>query len=94
MRNYSNVFIGGSNNLRASSFKDQAASDMHAAQAMVLLKKQSSSNVTEYAPIVRALHTLDSDAEGKLKCKFDIAFLKILTWHLQRQECCAILIKS
>ena len=74
MRNYSNVFIGGSNNLRTSSFKDQAASDMHAAQAMVLLKKQSSSNVTEYAPIVKALHTLDSDAEGKLKCIFDIAF--------------------
>ena len=30
MRNYSNAFIGGSKNLRASSFKDHAASDMHA----------------------------------------------------------------
>ena len=55
-------FIGGSKNLRASSFKDHAASDMHA-QAMLLLKKQSSSDVTEYAPIAKALHT---DAEGKL----------------------------
>ena len=64
MRNYSNAFIGGSKNLRASSFKDHAASDMHA-RAMLLLKKQSSSDVTEYAPIAKALHTLDSDAEGK-----------------------------
>ena len=39
-----------------------------------LLKKQNSSDVTEYAPIANALHTLDSDAERKLKCKFDIAF--------------------
>ena len=58
---------------RASSLKDHAASDMHA-QAMLLLKKQSSSDVTEYAPIAKALHTLDYDAEEKLKRKFDIAF--------------------
>ena len=38
---------------------------------MLLLKKQSSSDVTEYAPIAKALHTLDSDAEGKLKHKFE-----------------------
>jgi len=41
---------------------------------MLLLKKQSSSDVTEYAPVVKALHTLDFDAEGKLKRKFDVAF--------------------
>ena len=70
MRNYSNAFIGRSKNLRASSFKDHSASDMHA-RAMLLLKKQSSSDVTEYAPIAKALHT---DAEEKLKRKFDIAF--------------------
>ena len=34
MRNYSNALIGRSKNLRASSFKDHAASDMHA-QAVV-----------------------------------------------------------
>ena len=73
MCNYSNAFIGGSKNLRASSFKDHTASDMHA-RAMLLLKKQSSSDVTEYTPIAKALHTLDSDAEGKLKHKFDTAF--------------------
>ena len=38
---YSNAFIGESKNLRASSFKDHATSDMHA-RAMLLLKKQSS----------------------------------------------------
>ena len=73
MRNYSNAFIGGSKNLRASSFKDHAASDKHG-RAMLLLKKQSSSDVTEYASIAKALHILDSDPEGKLKRKFDIAF--------------------
>ena len=71
--NYSNAFIGRLKNLRASSFKDHAASDIHA-RAMLLLKKQSSSDVTEYAPIAKALHTLDYDAEEKLKYKFDIAF--------------------
>ena len=89
MRNYSNAFIGGSKNLRASSFKDHAASDMHA-RAMLLLKKQSSSDVTEYAPIAKALHTLDYDAEEKLKRKFNIAFF-ISMWHLQRWEHCGSL---
>ena len=41
---------------------------------MLLLKKQSSSDVTEYTPVAKALHTLDSDAVGKLKRKFHIAF--------------------
>ena len=73
MCNYSAAFIGRSKNLRASSFKDHAATDMHA-RAMLLFKKQSSSDVTEYAPIAKALHTLDADAESKIKRKFDIAF--------------------
>ena len=61
MRNYSNAFISRSKNLRASSFKDHSASDMHA-RAMLLLKKQrSSDDVTEHAPLAKALHTLDSD---------------------------------
>ena len=38
-RNYSSAFVDGSGNLRASSFKDHAASDMHS-RAMLLLKKQ------------------------------------------------------
>ena len=55
MCNYSNAFICGLKNLRASSFKDHAASDMHA-QAMLLLKKQSSSDVPEYTPIMHMEH--------------------------------------
>ena len=54
----SNAFIDESKNLGASSFKGHAASDMHA-RAVLLLKKQSSSDVTEYTSIAKALHTLD-----------------------------------
>ena len=39
MRNYSAAYIEGSTNLRTSSFKDHAASEMHS-RAMLLLKKQ------------------------------------------------------
>ena len=38
-RNYSAAYIEGSVNLRASSYKEHAASEMHA-RAMLLLKKQ------------------------------------------------------
>ena len=50
MRNFRPSFISGSPNIRISSVKDNAASDMHA-HAMLLLKKQQSSNVVEYSPI-------------------------------------------
>ena len=39
MRNYSAAYIEGSTNLRTSSFKDHAASEMHS-RAMLLLKRQ------------------------------------------------------
>ena len=80
MCNYNSAFIGRSKNLQASSFKDHAASDMHA-RAMLLLKKQSSSDVTEYASIAKALHTLDYDAEEKLKRKFNIVLFPRKMWH-------------
>ena len=66
MRNYNPAFVVGSKNLRASSYKDHAATDMHK-RAMLLSKKQSSSDVTEYAPIANALHNLDGDAALKVK---------------------------
>ena len=74
MRNYNPAFVVGTKNLRASSYKDHAATDMHK-RAMLLFKKQRGSDVTEYAPIAKALHTLDADAELKVKRKFDIAYL-------------------
>ena len=74
MRNYNPAYIEGSNNLRASSFKDHAASDMHS-RAMLMLKRAQSTDILEYAPIAKALHTMDAPAEQELKRKFDIAFM-------------------
>ena len=45
MPNYSPAFVVGSKNLRASSYKDHAATDMHK-RAMLLFMKQSSVDVT------------------------------------------------
>ena len=63
-----------SKNLQASSYKDHAATDMHK-RAMLLFKKQSSTDVTENAPIAKALYNFDTDAELKVKRKFDIAYM-------------------
>ena len=65
-RNYNSTFVVGSTNLRASAFKEHAASDMHL-RAMTLLKKSQGSALVEYAPIAKMLSTLDDDAERKLK---------------------------
>ncbi len=73
-RNYSPAFIDGSTNLRTSSVKDHAKSDMHE-KAMILLKKEHSSDVREYAPIARSLHKLDQSAQDKLEKKFDISYM-------------------
>ena len=42
-------------------------------RAMLLFKKSQSSDVTDYAPIAKALSTLDAGSE--LKQKFKIAYL-------------------
>jgi len=42
---------------------------------MVLLKKSQSSDIMEYAPIAKALSTLDASSEQRLKRKFEIAYL-------------------
>ena len=73
VRNYNPAFIEGSKNLRASAFKDHAKSDMHK-RAMLLFKKSQSSQITDYAPIAKALCSLDPTTESKLKRKFDIAY--------------------
>ena len=73
MCNYNPAYIDGSKNLHALSFKDHAASDMHA-RAMLLLKKAQSTDARDYAPIAKALHTMDSSMEQQMKTKFDIAF--------------------
>ena len=72
-RNFSAAFIEGSRNLRASAFKDHARSDMHR-RAMLLFRKQSCTSVVEYAPIAKALCTLDASTEKRLRRKFEIAY--------------------
>ena len=49
-RNYNPVFINGSKNVRTSAFKDHAAMEMHK-RAMLLYRKQHSTNICECAPI-------------------------------------------
>ena len=88
MRNYSAAYIEGSSNLRASSFKEHAASVMHAYAMLLLKKKQGSANLLEYAPIAKALLTLDDTATARIKRKFDIAYMCTLLlrriWLLPR----------
>ena len=72
MCNYNPAFVVGSKDLQVFSYKEHAATNMHK-QALFLSKKQSSSDVTEYAPIAKALHNLDGDTALKVKRKFDIA---------------------
>ena len=52
-RNFNPAFIEGSKNLRASSFKDHAATNMHK-RAMILFHKSKSSSVAEDSQIARA----------------------------------------
>lgn len=73
-RNYNKAFVEGSRNLRASSFKDHAATDMHK-RAMILFHKSRSTDITEYSAIAKALSTIDPDTECKLKRKFEIAYM-------------------
>ena len=76
MRNYRSPFIGGTTNVRTSTFKEHATTDMHT-RAMSLLKKQQSSSVLEYAPIARALTNLPMDKRSKqrTKCKFEVSYM-------------------
>ena len=74
MRNYTPAYIDGTTNLRTSSFKDHASSDMHA-RAMTLLKKDRGVDVGEYSPIARALSTMDEASREKTKKRFEVAFM-------------------
>lgn len=75
MRNFRRTFIDRSPNLRASSFKDHAKSEMHA-RAMVLFKKKQAgpSNASNCPPIIKMIQNLDAATEARMKRKFDITF--------------------
>ena len=62
MCNFNPAYIDGSQNLCASSFKDQAAWSVHE-RAMLLLKKAQSTAIREYAPIAKLLHKVDGSLE-------------------------------
>ena len=72
IRNYRTSFIDGTSNVRTSSFKEHATTDMH-----VRARKQQSTSVFQYAPIAKALAQLSMDkrTEERTKRKFDIAYL-------------------
>ena len=60
MRNYRSSFIDDSTNVRTSTFKEHAVTDMHV-RAMALFKKERSHSVFEYAPIARSLANVSID---------------------------------
>lgn len=72
-RNFNRAFIDGCTNLRSSAFKEHASSSMHQ-KAMVLYKKSKCVPITEYAPIAKALSTLDASTEVRVTRKFEIAY--------------------
>ena len=74
-RNFNRAFIDGSANLRTSSFRDHAGSDMHE-RAMLLFRKEQSSDVCDYAyaPIARAFYTMDQQVQKTMMMKFDVAY--------------------
>ena len=59
---YSSAFQEGSVNLRASSFKDHAISDMHE-RSVLLLKREQCSNMCDYASIARSFFHMDDGAK-------------------------------
>ena len=76
MRNFRPAFIDGTTNVRISTVKDHAGTDMHA-RAMILYKKQRSTNVCDYAPIAKSLSqvSMDATARERTKRKFDVSYM-------------------
>ena len=77
MKNYSAAWVTGSENQRTSNVIDHATSEQHKL-AMKLLRtaqaKASNLPVTSYAPIARALMTLEEPEQAKLRHKFDMCY--------------------
>ena len=76
MRSYCPAFIDGMTNVRTSTFKEHARTDMHN-RAMCLFKKAQSNSVLDYPPIARALTNLPMDERSKqrTKRKFEISYV-------------------
>jgi len=78
LRNYNPAFINGSKNTKTSAFKEHADTEMHK-RAMILYKKQHSTNVCEYVPIAKAIlqPSMDKATRQKLKRKFEISYMMV-----------------
>ena len=76
MRNFRLAFINDTINVCISTVKDHAATDMHA-QAMLLYKKQQSTNICDHAPMARSMSHVSMDEVTKegICRKFDIAYV-------------------
>ena len=92
MRNFCSTFIEGTPNLRTTSFKDHAKSEMHERAMMLFKKKQAGTgNASNCPPIIQLIQNLDAATEARVKRKFDIAifickenlsFLKMGSLHM------------
>jgi len=74
--NYRPALVEGMNNVRASTFKDHAATHMHR-RSMALEAKESASSMIEYASIARSMAQANlSEANNlRIKKKFDITHI-------------------
>ena len=78
MRNYSKAWINGSTNHRTSNIIDHANSEQHRAAINMLHRdeaKASNQPLQSYAPVVKALLTLDEGEKLKVMRKFDISYM-------------------
>ena len=77
LKNYSNAWVAGSANLKASNVTDHAKSEQHKA-AMGYWCRAQNEPITSYSPIARSFASssdLDPTVKERVKRKFDISFL-------------------
>lgn len=74
---FSDKWIVGAGSVRTSNVRDHARSEQHI-QAMHLLRaeqaKADGKSLSDYAPIVKSMHSLSDDDRKSLQFKFDIAY--------------------
>ena len=74
LRNFSRVWITGSNNHKTSNIIDHAKSEQHHA-AMIQAAKASHQPITSYSPLARSFTTMEATAEERVRRKFDICYV-------------------
>ena len=74
LRNFSRVWIAGSNNHKTSNIIDHANSEQHRA-AMIQAAKASHQPITSYSPLARSFTTMEATAEQRVRKKFDICYV-------------------